>query len=113
MGDGWSAPTGSGKVRGVMVESSGKLMALEAKLNRSRTLPPPAECREIRLRAGATKVDLAEVLGVTRQALALWENGTHRPRGENLHAYIDVLDMLRRVAEEGDLWQGSWGRPNP
>jgi transcriptional regulator with XRE-family HTH domain len=40
--------------------------------------------------------DVAAVVGVTRQAVALWENGAREPRGENLERYLEVLEALKR-----------------
>jgi DNA-binding transcriptional regulator YiaG len=63
-----------------------------------KALPPPAARRAIRLAAGATLGDVGEVIGVSKQAVHHWESGIAQPRGENLVAYVQVLDLLRGIA---------------
>lgn len=59
-------------------------------------LPPPAECRAIRVRARASQEEVAEVVGVTRETIARYEAGTRRPRGTQLETYLTVLRVLAR-----------------
>jgi transcriptional regulator with XRE-family HTH domain len=63
-----------------------------------RELPPVEMRRALRRGAGLTLSDVAEVVGVTRQAVSWWERGRRTPRGRNLDAYGDVLRALRRDA---------------
>jgi len=65
-----------------------------------RRLPDPAMCRAIRVRAGASKQDVATPLGVTRQCITLWESGKRTPQGKNLLAYASVLMLLERLSAE-------------
>ncbi len=73
------------------------LESLTQRLQARRGLPPPDVRRTLRRVAGASQADVAEVIGVTRQAVQLWEAGTRTPRGTNLDAYLDVLRVFRRV----------------
>lgn len=56
----------------------------------------PSEIREIRKRLGLTQAELAERLHVTRDSIAHWELGRHRPGGpaeiliRQLAAFADV-----------------------
>jgi transcriptional regulator with XRE-family HTH domain len=63
-----------------------------------RSLPSPAVCRDLRLGAGITQAEIAEVLGVDRASVTRWESGTREPRGDVRLAYIDLLARLAREA---------------
>jgi transcriptional regulator with XRE-family HTH domain len=56
-----------------------------------RRLPPPQVRRALRLAAGFTLQDIADVLGVTRSAVHRWEIGTRAPRSANRIRYSEVL----------------------
>lgn len=56
------------------------------------------QIKKRRLAAGLTQAELAEQIGVTRSAVALWETGRKYPRGKDiplianlLHCSIDEL----------------------
>lgn len=69
---------------------------------RTKRLPPPAIRRALRVAAGLTLQDVADVVGVTRQAVAKWETGERNPAGGARTAYAQALSDLRRaVTEEG------------
>lgn len=72
--------------------------ALAARAEERRRLPSPALRKAIREHAGVTVAELAQVVGVSRQAIYRWEQGTRTPRGAVMHVYLAVLDELRRVA---------------
>ena len=59
---------------------------------------------ELRRQAGLSQEELANLLGVTRQAVQKWEAGTSRPDMENLTALADYfkvsLDYLIRGVDE-------------
>ena len=55
----------------------------------------PLVRRALRKAAGASQSDIAEVVGVTRKAVGLWEAGTRMPRGANLDAYLEVLQAFK------------------
>ncbi len=61
-----------------------------------RRLPVPAARRHIREAAGVSQIHVARELGVTREAVALWELGARTPRHHHLAAYLAILDRLAR-----------------
>ena len=71
---------------------------LRAELRARRELPPPAMRKAIREAAGVTRTKVARSVGVTRQAVALWESGRRTPSGRYLEAYLRVLRLLREEA---------------
>lgn len=70
---------------------------LEAKVQALAALPPPKGRKALRLAAGVTVADVAAIVGVSRQAVNAWERGSARPIGNHLHAYLEILEMCRRV----------------
>ncbi|MEV3846881.1 helix-turn-helix transcriptional regulator [Streptomyces microflavus] len=67
-------------------------------------LPCPEQRRELRESAGLSQQELADIVGVTRQAVSHWESGIRTPRGPVLNRYIDAIRALResiRIAPEG------------
>jgi DNA-binding transcriptional regulator YiaG len=73
------------------------LDGLTAKIRARRDLPEPPVRRMIRKAAGVSLADAADVVGVTRQAVSLWERGARSPRGENLERYLSLLQALKEV----------------
>ncbi len=67
---------------------------------RANRLPPPAERRAIRRRAGASLEDVAAALGVQKMTISRWERGTREPWPKHLAAYICLLEALDAVARE-------------
>ncbi len=61
-----------------------------------RHLPPPRARRLTRQMAGVPQEAVADVVGVTRQAVSQWESGVRDPRGEDLRRYVHVLQRLSR-----------------
>ena len=49
--------------------------------------------REARVRKGWSQEDLAERLGVTKQAVSLWEKGVHTPRKLHREELYFLLDL--------------------
>lgn len=68
--------------------------AVAQRLQSRRRLPSPAMRRALRQSSGLSAAELAELMGVTRQAVSKWERGVRTPRGPHLEAYIAVLDEL-------------------
>jgi len=68
----------------------------ELALRLPEPLPAPVERRRIRRASGLTQAALADVLGVSRPALARWEAGARNPRGR---ARADYVRALRALAE--------------
>ncbi len=58
------------------------------------TLPSAPTREAIRLAAGLSRGQLAEVLGVTRQCVFNWESGRRTPRGDQLLRYHQALDAM-------------------
>lgn len=75
-----------------------ELADLMEKARFARQLPQPEVCRALRRSAGLTQEDLADTVGVSRQAIAAYEAGDRRPRGEHLRRYVEVLRALSEVA---------------
>lgn len=61
------------------------------------TLPPVRARRAIRLAAGVSQVELAEVLGVSRWSVLRWEAGTHEPVGDTKRLYAEALRTMARA----------------
>jgi DNA-binding XRE family transcriptional regulator len=70
---------------------------LEDYLKAKRDLPDPPMCRAIREAAGANREDVAAELGVTPQAVLLWEKGKRAPSRRHIVAYVRLLQELRGV----------------
>lgn len=64
-------------------------------------LPEPGEGRTLRLQAGLSRRELANIIGVSARSLIWWENGSRVPRGENRLRYAEVVEQLRN----GDLFK--------
>lgn len=60
----------------------------------ARQLPAPPERRRIRVQAGVSQEELAEVVGVQRASLTRWELGTRHPRGRLAERYAYALQRL-------------------
>jgi DNA-binding transcriptional regulator YiaG len=77
---------------------------LETRTRFRQQLPPPAVRRTLRHAAGASIGEVATVVGVSRQAVSMWELGQRSPSVENLGRYVTVLHALRRaVLDGGDM----------
>ncbi len=61
-------------------------------------LPPPARCKALREAAGLSQQEVAEAVGVTRQAVGHWETGARRPSGPILGRYVEALRVLEDAA---------------
>jgi DNA-binding transcriptional regulator YiaG len=58
-------------------------------------LPPPTRRRAIRVRASATLEEVGDLVGVSSEAVRLWETSQRTPSETHRDDYIDVLDDLR------------------
>lgn len=63
----------------------------------ARRLPSPAAAKAIRIDAAVSQAELAAELGVHRMTVLRWEDGSRRPRGQLLMAYVALLDQLREA----------------
>ncbi|MEU9913151.1 helix-turn-helix transcriptional regulator [Streptomyces sp. NPDC051001] len=71
---------------------------IRSRLHIRRELPTPQECRALRISSGLTQGELAEAIGVTRQAVTQWESGARAPRGWHLDAYAEAIAALREAS---------------
>ena len=78
--------------------NSAALARAFAQVRLERELPPPAKCRQLRLRAGITQTAIAEALDVNRASVSRWESGSRTPTGDKLLGYLEILDLLRSEA---------------
>jgi transcriptional regulator with XRE-family HTH domain len=59
-----------------------------------RRLPEPAVRKLLRERSMLTQAEIADAIGVSRQAVSRWESGKRYPRREHLGRYMAILDQL-------------------
>jgi transcriptional regulator with XRE-family HTH domain len=59
------------------------------------SLPPPAERKALRLALSLSLQDVADAVGVTHEAVRLWELGARKVSRRHLIAYAEVLDRMR------------------
>jgi transcriptional regulator with XRE-family HTH domain len=67
-----------------------------ARRKTNQKLPSPTRRRAIRIQAGATLDEVGDLVGVSGEAVRLWETGQRIPSESHRDDYIDVLDDLRR-----------------
>lgn len=58
--------------------------------------------RKRRNELGLTQPDVARLLGTSKTAISLWESGTNRPNGENLHLLAKILQCTSEYLLHGD-----------
>jgi DNA-binding transcriptional regulator YiaG len=63
-------------------------------------LPPPAVRRQLRESAGLSRPEVAARLGVSGEALRLWEEGLREPQGDNRAPYLSLLTSWQSVPQE-------------
>lgn len=63
-------------------------------------LPSPPERRLLRHAVGLSLAEVAKAVGVTQQAVSLWELGERTPRGVVLDRYVAALNAMREVDDE-------------
>ncbi|MCX4973143.1 helix-turn-helix transcriptional regulator [Streptomyces sp. NBC_00620] len=61
-------------------------------------LPAPAERKAVREAAGLTLAQVGSAVGVTAQAVGLWESGRRTPRGTLLDRYAEAISAMRELA---------------
>lgn len=69
---------------------------IEAK--KGAELPPLAERKRLRVAAGLSARELAEVIGVKNSTIHVWESRERLPVNGNSRVYSAVLDRLAEVA---------------
>ena len=60
------------------------------------------QIRIAREAAGLTQVALAKRLGISRQSIVWWEEGTHRPKSARVMQIENVLNIRLDIAERGN-----------
>lgn len=65
-----------------------------------RSMPDPPVRKAIREAVHVSQSEIARALGVSPQAVQMWEAGARTPRGDNLFAYVTVIEELRRRAPD-------------
>lgn len=76
-----------------------RMKSLERVLERARrrrTLPPPATRRLLREQWNLTQIEIADVLGITRECVSRYESGHREPRGAVRDKYVDLLERLTK-----------------
>lgn len=63
-------------------------------------LPPPAVRRQLREAAGLSRPQVAELVGVSAEAIRLWETGERTPSGEARGRYVDLLSQWSSGPQE-------------
>jgi DNA-binding transcriptional regulator YiaG len=63
-------------------------------------LPPPAVRRQLRESAGLSRPEVAARLGVSGEALRVWEEGLREPQGDNRAPYLSLLTSWQSVPQE-------------
>jgi DNA-binding XRE family transcriptional regulator len=66
----------------------------------SDALPTAETLRAVRVRSAITQREVANAIGVSRQAVARYEAGDRTPSGEACEQYIDLLQRLGTVVDE-------------
>jgi DNA-binding transcriptional regulator YiaG len=61
--------------------------------------PPPAVRRQLREAQGLSRPAVGELVGVSGEAVRLWETGDREPSGENRTAYLELLNRLATPQE--------------
>jgi transcriptional regulator with XRE-family HTH domain len=77
---------------------------LEARRERRKPalLPAPDQRRSIRIAYGVSQKDIADVLGVSRLTVSMWERGQTEPKAEHAQKYAELLQsMSQEPAQEG------------
>ena len=67
---------------------------LATRKSEQRRLPPPRRRRAIRVRAGVSLEEVGELVGVSGEAVRLWETGQRTPIEAHRDDYLDVLADL-------------------
>ena len=69
---------------------------LASRARARRELPDPSRARALRLASGVQLRELAELIGVSRRSLWLWETGKVKPNGRHMERYAQALAVLAR-----------------
>ncbi|MGW0612043.1 helix-turn-helix transcriptional regulator [Streptomyces sp. NPDC002788] len=68
---------------------------INSRMRLRHDLPEPEQRRSIREAAGLSQQDIADIVGVSRQAITAWEAGDRYPRKAQLARYVEALTALK------------------
>jgi DNA-binding transcriptional regulator YiaG len=71
------------------------LHELEALVAARTGMPDPDECRVIRKEAGVSARELGRLIGVSGEAVCLWERGVRRPSSRHVRQYAEALRIMQ------------------
>jgi len=74
------------------------MATLDEVLAARRDLPAPVVRRALRRGAKVSLAQVADEIGVTAEAVRLWELGRREPRAVHLPEYVRVLELLAPLA---------------
>ncbi|MFE1937589.1 helix-turn-helix transcriptional regulator, partial [Streptomyces sp. NPDC059474] len=80
--------------------SDGQMDSVEALLEEARLtarMPEPAERLRLRQAAGLSRAQVAAAVGVGRQTVANWEEGTTDPQPPGRFKYLRLLEGLAQI----------------
>jgi len=58
--------------------------------------------RQIRTRAGLSLSEVAQIVGVGKDRLSVWERGLQRPRGRHAVAWFNAVEEIRSALRAAD-----------
>ena len=64
------------------------------RVQKRRSLPPPAEREALRKAAGLSLRDLGEAMGVAATTVHFWETGQRNPNSLHLDRYLSALQAM-------------------
>lgn len=62
----------------------------------------PEQLRKYRLRNGFTQEQLAEIMGIAKSTISMYENGQREPDFETIEAFADIFNVNMATLVEGD-----------
>ncbi len=74
--------------------------AITAIVATRRGLRTPQERRRLRQSAELSAIELATILGVSRQTIGNWETGRREPRADEALNYVKALDTLAALESQ-------------
>lgn len=75
------------------------MLSSDALIRRASSPPLPnvRRRRSLRRKAGITQQQVADAIGVTREAVSRWESGVRSPREPHRSAYLVLLHELEGI----------------
>jgi DNA-binding transcriptional regulator YiaG len=69
---------------------------IRGRLRARNSLPLPAARKALRLAHSLSLQDVANAVGVTHEAVRLWELGARKVSRRHVVAYAELLDLMRK-----------------